>query len=72
MSGLDPLGRRDIRELILRLRDRGTTIFFSSHILSDAESLCSRVAIVAGGRLATVGRSARHGRLRSARLGSRR
>jgi ABC-2 type transport system ATP-binding protein len=56
MSGLDPLGRRDIRALILRLRDRGTTVFFSSHILSDAEALCSRVAIVAGGRLATVGR----------------
>jgi ABC-2 type transport system ATP-binding protein len=56
MSGLDPLGRRDVRGLILKLRDRGTTVFFSSHILSDAESLCSRVAIVAGGRLATVGR----------------
>jgi ABC-2 type transport system ATP-binding protein len=56
MSGLDPLGRRDIRELILRMRTRGTTIFFSSHILSDAETLCSRVAIVAGGRLATVGK----------------
>jgi ABC-2 type transport system ATP-binding protein len=58
MSGLDPLGRRDIRALILRLRDAGTTIFFSSHILADAEALCSRVAIVAGGRLATVGRLA--------------
>jgi ABC-2 type transport system ATP-binding protein len=56
MSGLDPLGRRDMRALILRLRDRGTTVFFSSHILSDAEALCSRAAIVAGGRLATVGR----------------
>jgi ABC-2 type transport system ATP-binding protein len=56
MSGLDPLGRRDIRALILRLRDQGTTVFFSSHILSDAETLCSRVAIVAGGRLATIGR----------------
>src|SRR5262245_21604377 len=56
MSGLDPLGRRDIRALILELRDRGTTVFFSSHILSDAEVLCSRVAIVSGGRLATVGR----------------
>src|SRR5262245_47006077 len=56
MSGLDPLGRRDIRELILGMRRRGTTIFFSSHILSDAETLCSRVAIVAGGRLATVGK----------------
>ena len=56
MSGLDPLGRRDIRALILRLRDRGTTVFFSSHILSDAEALCSRVAIVSGGRLAAAGR----------------
>jgi ABC-2 type transport system ATP-binding protein len=58
MSGLDPLGRRDIRALILRLRDAGKTIFFSSHILADAETLCSRVAIVAGGRLATSGRLA--------------
>jgi ABC-2 type transport system ATP-binding protein len=56
MSGLDPLGRRDIRALILELRDKGTTVFFSSHILSDAEALCSRAAIVAGGRLATSGR----------------
>ena len=56
MSGLDPLGRRDIRALILRLRDAGKTVFFSSHILSDAETLCSRAAIVAGGRLATSGR----------------
>ncbi len=56
MSGLDPLGRKDMRALILRLRDRGATVFFSSHILSDAEALCSRVAILAGGRLATVGR----------------
>ena len=57
MSGLDPLGRRDIRALILRLRDEGRTVFFSSHILSDAETLCSRVAIVAGGRLVASGRS---------------
>jgi ABC-2 type transport system ATP-binding protein len=56
MSGLDPLGRREIRELILRLRDRGCTVFFSSHVLADAEALCSRVAVVAGGRLAAVGR----------------
>jgi ABC-2 type transport system ATP-binding protein len=55
MSGLDPLGRRDVRALILELRDQGRTIFFSSHILSDAESLCSRVAIVAKGRLAASG-----------------
>jgi ABC-2 type transport system ATP-binding protein len=56
MSGLDPLGRRDVRNLILELRDQGRTVFFSSHILSDAETLCSRVGIVAGGRLAAVGR----------------
>ena len=58
MSGLDPLGRRDVRALILNLRDQGRTIFFSSHILSDAETLCSRVAIVAKGRLAATGRLA--------------
>ena len=56
MSGLDPLGRRDVRALVLELRDQGRTIFFSSHILSDAEALCSRVAIVAKGRLAAAGR----------------
>lgn len=55
MSGLDPLGRREVRELILRLRDRGSTVFFSSHVLSDAEALCSRVAILAKGRLAAIG-----------------
>ena len=56
MSGLDPLGRRDVRSLILELRAHGRTVFFSSHILADAEALCSRVAVVAGGRLAAAGR----------------
>ena len=56
MSGLDPLGRRHVRDLILRLRARGATVFFSSHILSDAEALCSRVGIMAQGRLVASGR----------------
>ena len=56
MSGLDPIGRRMVRDLILALRERGRTVFFSSHILSDAEALCSRVAILAGGRLVSTGR----------------
>ena len=58
MSGLDPLGRRDVRDLILEQRERGVTVLFSSHILPDVEMLCDRVGIVIGGRLvrlATVG-----------------
>jgi ABC-2 type transport system ATP-binding protein len=55
MSGLDPIGRYEVRELILRLRDEGRTVLFSSHILSDAEWLCSRVAILSKGRLAACG-----------------
>jgi ABC-2 type transport system ATP-binding protein len=55
MSGLDPLGRRDVRSLILRLRDQGATVFFSSHVLADAEALCGRVAILAAGRLVASG-----------------
>jgi ABC-2 type transport system ATP-binding protein len=54
MSGLDPLGRREVRQLMLRLRGEGRTIFFSSHILADAEALCTRVAILAGGRLRAI------------------
>jgi ABC-2 type transport system ATP-binding protein len=55
MSGLDPLGRRHVRDLILGLRDRGCTVFFSSHILSDAETLCSRVGVLVQGRLVASG-----------------
>jgi ABC-2 type transport system ATP-binding protein len=51
MSGLDPFGRRDVRELILEQRRRGVTVMFSSHILPDVEMLCDRVGIVIGGRL---------------------
>jgi ABC-2 type transport system ATP-binding protein len=55
MSGLDPVGRREVREIILRLRDEGRTVVFSSHILTDAETLCSRVGILAKGRLVAAG-----------------
>ncbi|HEV2501132.1 MAG TPA: ABC transporter ATP-binding protein [Terriglobia bacterium] len=51
MSGLDPIGRREVRNLILDLRREGKTIFFSTHILSDAEALCDRVAILNRGQL---------------------
>lgn len=56
MSGLDPLGRREVRNLILSLRDRGCTVFFSSHVLSDAEALCNRVAVLSQGKLVASGR----------------
>ena len=56
MSGLDPIGRREVRDLILSLRAAGRTVLFSSHILSDAELLCDRVAIVFRGRARAVGR----------------
>ncbi len=55
MSGLDPVGRREIRELIAALRDKGTTVFMSTHILSDIEALCDEVAILRGGKLAAAG-----------------
>jgi ABC-2 type transport system ATP-binding protein len=55
MSGLDPVGRRDVRQLILELRDEGRTMLFSSHILADAELLCSRVGILAKGKLVASG-----------------
>jgi ABC-2 type transport system ATP-binding protein len=56
MSGLDPLGRREVRNIILSLRDRGCTVFFSSHVLPDAEASCNRVAVLAHGRLVANGR----------------
>src|SRR6185436_19186430 len=55
MSGLDPIGRREVRDLIASLRQEGKTVFMCSHILSDIEVLCDRVAILKGGRLAQVG-----------------
>jgi ABC-2 type transport system ATP-binding protein len=55
MSGLDPIGRRLVRNLILDLRKAGKTVLFSTHILSDAETLCDRVAVLRAGRLVKVG-----------------
>jgi ABC-2 type transport system ATP-binding protein len=55
MSGLDPLGRHEVRELIQGLKDEGKTIFFSTHILSDAEALCDRVAVIHKGELRGIG-----------------
>ncbi|MBI2423404.1 MAG: ABC transporter ATP-binding protein [Candidatus Hydrogenedentes bacterium] len=56
MSGLDPIGRRMIRELILRLRDEKKTLFFSSHVLGDVEQICDRVGILVKGKLVRAGR----------------
>jgi len=55
MSGLDPVGRKEVRDLILELRDAGKSVFFSSHILSDVEQISDRVAIVVGGKIQDVG-----------------
>jgi ABC-2 type transport system ATP-binding protein len=56
MSGLDPVGRREVRNLLLELNQAGKTIFFSSHILSDIESLCQRIAVLEKGELKYCGR----------------
>ena len=56
MSGLDPIGRREVRELIAGLREKGTTVFMSTHILSDVEALCDEVAILRKGKLAASGK----------------
>ncbi|MCA9706300.1 MAG: ATP-binding cassette domain-containing protein [Myxococcales bacterium] len=55
MSGLDPVGRKEVRDLIHELRDRGTTVFLCTHILADAAAVCDRVGILVGGRLRDVG-----------------
>ncbi|HKA18398.1 MAG TPA: ABC transporter ATP-binding protein [Blastocatellia bacterium] len=55
MSGLDPIGRREVRDLLLALRTQGKTVFFSSHILSDVEAMCDRAAILSRGKLVRCG-----------------
>jgi ABC-2 type transport system ATP-binding protein len=56
MSGLDPIGRREVRDLILKMRQEGKTVFFSSHIISDVELICDRVAILHKGTIKTEGK----------------
>lgn len=56
MSGLDPIGRKDVRDVIFRLKEMGKTLFFSSHILPDVEAICDRVGLLLGGRLHEEGR----------------
>src|SRR5512140_1422927 len=56
MSGLDPIGRKEMRDLILELKKLGKTVFFSTHILPDVETLCDRVGVILNGRLRDVGR----------------
>ena len=55
MSGLDPIGRKDVRDIILKIREEGRTVLFSTHILSDVEALCDRVGIMVEGRLTDCG-----------------
>ena len=54
-SALDPVGRHDVREITRRLRDRGTTVFLNSHLLSEVEMVCDRVAVVDRGRVIAFG-----------------
>jgi ABC-2 type transport system ATP-binding protein len=55
MSGLDPVGRRDVRDIILAQKELGTTVFFSSHIIPDVETICDTVAIVVEGEVRATG-----------------
>jgi ABC-2 type transport system ATP-binding protein len=55
MSGLDPVGRKEVRDLVVELRERGTTVFFCTHILADASALCDRVGILVKGKVRDVG-----------------
>src|SRR5499426_3601023 len=55
MSGLDPLGRREVRDIILELKREGRTVLFSTHVLSDAEMMCDRVGVIVGGKLRGTG-----------------
>jgi len=55
LGGMDPLGRKEIRDIIVRFKDEGKTVFFTSHILQDIEMICDRVAIIVGGRIVREG-----------------
>lgn len=71
MSGLDPIGRKQVRDIILHLREQGKTVFFSSHIIPDVEMICDRVAIVMQGKLFASGRVdelVNHGHTRSVEI----
>ncbi len=71
MSGLDPLGRKEVRDLILHLREQGKTVFFSTHIIPDVEMICDRVAVIVKGEVVAAGRVDElvgHGRTRSVEL----
>ena len=54
MAGLDPMGRKMVSNILLKMKKEGKTVFFSSHILNDAENLCDRIAILVEGKLTTV------------------
>lgn len=56
MSGLDPIGRKQVRDLILSLREQGKTVFFSTHIIPDVEMICDRVGVIVKGKLLATGR----------------